>query len=404
MKSFPEVEYAEPNYKVYITADVPVGYNTEGRGSQSAKSLKVSSSPETTASVICSNPSSNPLYFRQYGITQQNIHKLWNKPIINKKRPVIAILDTGVDITHPDLVDNIWTNTQEAEGETAYDDDGNSIVDDIHGWNFVEDYSDLTDRNGHGTHCAGIAAAVDNNLGIVGANPLALIMPVKVMDDRGQGDVGTIARGINYAVENEVIAKSPCKGITTPKTDDILAKDILSEQELQKLFATHYAGENPEIRRAFAMTCLSGIRHCDIVTLTYSEVDYSNKILKFRQNKTKKHSSSSGVTIPLNDTLLNIIGVKAPDAKDDYIFHLPSDTMCLKALRHWTKKAGIDKHITWHCGRHSFGTQLLNNGANIKVVSSLLGHSSLRFTEIYVRAVDEEKKKAINSMPNIDIF
>jgi site-specific recombinase XerD len=211
-------------------------------------------------------------------------------------------------------------------------------------------------------------------------------------------------RMINYAVENEVIAKSPCKGITTPKTDDILAKDILSEQELQKLFATHYAGENPEIRRAFAMTCLSGIRHCDIVTLTYSEVDYSNKILKFRQNKTKKHSSSSGVTIPLNDTLLNIIGVKAPDAKDDYIFHLPSDTMCLKALRHWTKKAGIDKHITWHCGRHSFGTQLLNNGANIKVVSSLLGHSSLRFTEIYVRAVDEEKKKAINSMPSIDIL
>ena len=101
---------------------------------------------------------------------------------------------------------------------------------------------------------------------------------------------------------------------------------------------------------------------------------------------------------------LNIIGVKAPDAKDDYIFHLPSDTMCLKALRHWTKKAGIDKHITWHCGRHSFGTQLLNNGANIKVVSSLLGHSSLRFTEIYVRAVDEEKKKAINSMPSIDIL
>ena len=63
-----------------------------------------------------------------------------------------------------------------------------------------------------------------------------------------------------------------------------------------------------------------------------------------------------------------------------------------------------DKHITWHCGRHSFGTQLLNNGANIKVVSSLLGHSSLRFTEIYVRAVDEEKKKAINSMPSIDIL
>ena len=81
--------------------------------------------------------------------------------------------------------------------------------------------------------------------------------------------------------------------------------------------------------------------------LTYSEVDDANKVLKFRQSKTQKHSSSSGVTIPLNDTLLNIIGVKAPDAKDDYIFHIPSDTMCLKALRHWTKKAGIISNGTY---------------------------------------------------------
>ena len=210
-------------------------------------------------------------------------------------------------------------------------------------------------------------------------------------------------RMINYAVEHDVIEKSPCKGITTPQRDDILDKDILSREELVKLFATHYQGENPEIRRAFAMTCLSGIRHCDIIKLTYSEVDYANKMLRFRQSKTQKHSSSSGVNTPLNDTLLNIIGEKAKDAEDDYIFHLPSMTMCQKALRHWTEKAGIDKHITWHCGRHSFGTQLLNEGANIKVVSTLLGHSSLRFTEKYVRAVDEEKKKAINSLPSIEL-
>ena len=210
-------------------------------------------------------------------------------------------------------------------------------------------------------------------------------------------------RMINYAVEQEVIPKSPCKGVITPQRDDILEKDILSRDEVIKMFETHYKGENPEIRRAFAMTCLSGIRHCDIIRLTYSEVDYANKMLKFRQNKTVKHSSSSGVTTPLTPTLLNIIGKKAEDAKDDYIFHLPSMTMCQKALKRWTKKAGIDKHITWHCGRHSFGTQLLNEGANIKVVSNLLGHSSLRFTEKYVRAVDEEKKKAINSLPSIEL-
>lgn len=210
-------------------------------------------------------------------------------------------------------------------------------------------------------------------------------------------------RMVNYAVEQGVIAKSPCKGITTPKLDDVLAKDILSQEEMKKLFATHYEGENPEIRRAFAMTCLTGIRRCDIIGLTYHNVDYANRRLTFRQSKTQKHSSSSGVTIPLNDALLGLIGFKADDAKDDFIFHLPSDTMCLKALRHWTKKTGISKHITWHCGRHSFATSLLSNGANIKTVSNLLGHSTLKFTEIYVRAVDKLKEDAINSMPDLNL-
>ena len=208
-------------------------------------------------------------------------------------------------------------------------------------------------------------------------------------------------RMVNYAVEQGEIAKSPCKGITTAKLDDVLAKDILSQEEMQLLFSTHYEGQNTEIRRAFAMTCLTGIRRCDIVRLKYSDVDYSNRVLTFRQSKTEGHSSKSGVTTPLNDALLSLIGTKPDDAPDDFIFHLPSETMCLKALRSWTKKAGIDKHITWHCGRHSFATALLSNGSNIKVVSSLLGHSTLRFTEVYVRAVDKLKEEAINSLPTL---
>ena len=210
-------------------------------------------------------------------------------------------------------------------------------------------------------------------------------------------------RLINYAVEQGVISQTPCRGISTTKLDDMLTKDILSQEEMQTLFATHYEGESPEIRRAFAMTCLTGIRRCDIVKLKYSDVDYSNRQLRFRQSKTVAHSSKSGVTIPLNDTLLMLIGTKQDDAEDDFIFHLPSNTMCLKALRHWTKRAGISKHITWHCGRHSFATALLSNGSNIKVVSSLLGHSTLRFTEIYVRAVDKLKEEAINSLPELNI-
>ena len=141
-------------------------------------------------------------------------------------------------------------------------------------------------------------------------------------------------RIVNYAVEKGVISKSPCTGFTPPKRSDILAKDILSQEEMKQLFATHYEGENQEIRRAFAMTCLTGIRRCDIVLLTYDNVDYSNRLLRFRQSKTQHSSKNSGVTIPLNDTLLSIIGKKKDEAQDNYIFHLPSDTMCFKALRH----------------------------------------------------------------------
>lgn len=77
--------------------------------------------------------------------------------------------------------------------------------------------------------------------------------------------------------------------------------------------------------------------------------------------------------------------------------------MCLKSLRHWVARAGIEKHITWHCARHSCGANLLSNGANIKTVASILGHSGLAHTEKYPRAVDSLKQASIDSMPPLKI-
>ena len=211
-------------------------------------------------------------------------------------------------------------------------------------------------------------------------------------------------RLVNYAVENKVIRESPCVGIKVTSTNDILGKDILSGDELKRLFATHYDRESQTIRRAFALTCFTGIRHCDLEKLTWGSVDFANRVLTFRQSKVMHDSSVSGVQIPLNDALLAIIGDKPQGAKDtDLILKVPSLEASNKALRHWTRKAGIDKKITWHCGRHTFATQMLSNGANVKVVSELLGHSSLKFTQKYLRALDEQKKAAINSLPAIDI-
>ena len=115
------------------------------------------------------------------------------------------------------------------------------------------------------------------------------------------------------------------------------------------------------------------------------------------------------MVIPLNDGLLSLVGEPPADGnKDALIFNLPSYESCLpsyesccKSVKRWVKRAGIDKHISWHCARHSFAVNILNNGANIKTVASLLGHSGLKHTEKYTRAVDKLKEEAINSLPEL---
>lgn len=159
---------------------------------------------------------------------------------------------------------------------------------------------------------------------------------------------------IKYAVEHDVISKNPCNGIVIKVDEQILKKEVLSPEEIQRLIATHYDNENPNIRRAFIFCLYCGLRYCDVKDLTFANVDYSNKLLKFEQNKTKGHSANSGVIIPLNDGILSLIGEPiGPNNRDEAIFPLPSYEMCLKALKRWVKRAGINKHISWHMRSHN---------------------------------------------------
>lgn len=207
---------------------------------------------------------------------------------------------------------------------------------------------------------------------------------------------------VKYAVEHDIIIKNPCDGITIKADEQTLKKDILSEEEIKRLIETRHEKENPNIRRAFIFCLYCGLRFCDVKDLTFANVDYSNKLLKFEQSKTKGHSINSGVIIPLNDGLLRLIGEpENPQKRNELIFPLPSYEMCLKSLKRWVKRANINKNISWHCARHSFAVNILNNGANIKTVASLLGHSSLKHTEKYTRAIDSLKQEAINSLPEL---
>lgn len=223
---------------------------------------------------------------------------------------------------------------------------------------------------------------------------------------RGEGPHTLYARFkkiIAAAVDKDVMRKDPCHGISITIDNGSLKKDVLSMDEIKQLITCHYQGESENIRRAFLFCLRCGLRFCDVKDLTYSNVDFSNRLLKFEQAKTKGHSSASNVVIPLSDGVLELIGKPSVDGmRDELIFPLPSHTMCLKALRHWCKRAGIEKHITWHCARHSFAVNILNNGANIKTVAALLGHSGLKHTEKYTRAVDALKQEAINSLSELD--
>lgn len=207
---------------------------------------------------------------------------------------------------------------------------------------------------------------------------------------------------VRYAIDHEVMLKDPCKGVVCKVDEQILRKDVLSMDEIQTLIQCHYDNENPNVRRAFILCLYCGLRFCDVKDLTYKNIDYTNRLLKFEQNKTKGHSAHSGVVIPLNDGLLSLIG-EVPDDLNTSIFNLPSYESCCKSVKRWVKRAGINKHISWHCARHSFAVNILNNGANIKTVASLLGHSGLKHTEKYTRAVDKLKSEAINSLPELKL-
>ena len=167
----PYVEYAEPNY-IYRVFSVP----------------------------------NDPFFHLQWSLNQSMDHDIdapeaWNLTT-GRGDIVIAVIDTGVNYSHPDLAGNIWINEDEIPGNST-DDDGNGYVDDYHGWDFVNEDNEPLDDSGHGTHCAGIIGAVGNNsIGISGICWNCRIMPVKCFNESDFGSLDDIIDGIHYAADN----------------------------------------------------------------------------------------------------------------------------------------------------------------------------------------------------------
>ena len=164
------IEYIQPDYEVTLSSNDPLFSSQWGGGS-------------TVSGEV-------------YGYGA-NVVDAWKES--QGEGVTVAVIDTGIDINHEDLQENIWVNVAEISGN-GIDDDGNGYIDDVNGWNFNEDNNVVNKGDmEHGTHIAGIIAAVkDNGKGITGVAPKAKVMPLKVFNN-GQAYTSDIIEGIGYA-------------------------------------------------------------------------------------------------------------------------------------------------------------------------------------------------------------
>lgn len=145
-----------------------------------------------------------------------NLKPVWEKYTTGKSNVIVAVVDGGIDITHEDLVDNLYINEKEKNGQAGVDDDGNGFVDDVYGYNFVE-AKDVVggtiqpDNDGHGTHVAGTVAARNNNgkgvAGVAGGNgtPDSGVRLMSCQIFRGKDEQGDAAAAIKYAADNGAV-------------------------------------------------------------------------------------------------------------------------------------------------------------------------------------------------------
>jgi subtilisin family serine protease len=118
------------------------------------------------------------------------------------RKVIVAVIDTGISLGHPDLKANLWANTAELSGKKGVDDDGNGYIDDVYGYDFVNRLPDPQDDHGHGTHVSGIIGASGNNgLGVTGINWNVSLMALKALDSGGEGTVDVAIEAIHYAVK-----------------------------------------------------------------------------------------------------------------------------------------------------------------------------------------------------------
>lgn len=207
------------------------------------------------ASTLSSAPN-DALYAQQPYLENIQASGAWSLTTGSPK-VTVAVLDSGVDINHPDLKSNIWTNSQEIPGD-GIDNDSNGFVDDVNGWDFINDIPDPNPKFGgsftdagihHGTLIAGLIAGEGNNkIGIAGVNWRSKILPLRVLNNRGEGDILTVIKAIEYAIDQKV---SVLNLSFVGETDSPLLKETLKRAYIAGIVIVAASGNDEANRHGF---------------------------------------------------------------------------------------------------------------------------------------------------------
>ena len=205
-----------------------------------------------------------------------------------------------------------------------------------------------------------------------------------------------VKTALKQAENERIILDNPGRRVKAIKYQESQRQFLLLE-EIKLL--TKQECKMPLLKKAFLFSCLTGLRWSDMINLRWGDIIYSDsefiwKIV-FTQVKTKSRE-----WLPITKQAYDILGVRGED--DSRIFKgLHYNVWTNRALAEWVLDAGINKHITYHCSRHTFATLLLTNNADIFTISKLLGHKDITTTQIYGKIIDMKKNTTVDLLPNI---
>ena len=199
---------------------------------------------------------------------------------------------------------------------------------------------------------------------------------------------------IHQAQADGILDHDPLQGVEGFKAEEG-TRMYLTIDEVRKLAETpcRYG----PIKKAFLFSCFTGLRRSDIMKMKWGEVHQQGEFTRiiFKQKKT------NGLEyLDITPQAAELMGERG--RADDYVFadiHSPSCTN--NAIKEWVARAGIEKEITFHCGRHTFATMMLDLGNDLYTVSKLLGHREVHTTQIYAKVMDKNKQAAVAKIPRI---